>query len=73
MIPARTSPVPPEARAGVATGFKLTRPSGAAITVPAPLRTTTLFQVFANREAIPRRSFCTALVSTFASRPNSAG
>ena len=40
-MPARTSPVPPEAIAGFSNGATETEPSGAAITVLAPLRTTT--------------------------------
>src|SRR2546429_1087298 len=39
--PASTPPVPPAARAGGAMGFSAPRPSGAAITGPAPLATPT--------------------------------
>src|SRR5215469_10324643 len=42
--PASTSPVPPLARAGTSCGSSDTRPSGAATTVLAPLRTTTASQ-----------------------------
>ena len=41
MAPASTSPVPPLASAGFSNGATATCPSGAAMTVRAPLRTTT--------------------------------
>src|SRR5207244_978107 len=41
IAPARTSPVPPLAMAGFSNGATATDPSGAAMTVRAPLRTTT--------------------------------
>src|SRR5215212_5076902 len=50
--PARTSPVPARARAGEATGITVIRPSGDAMTVNAPLRTTTCPHSFAYLLAI---------------------
>ena len=41
IVPASTSPVPAVASAGLAKGERATRPSGAAMTVRAPLSTTT--------------------------------
>ena len=43
MTPARTSPVPPEARPGLAKGLMRALPSGAATMVFAPLRTSVTF------------------------------
>ena len=54
--PARTSPVPPLARAGFSNGAMATWPSGVAMTVRAPLRTTTWRQVVAASRAAATRA-----------------
>src|SRR2546422_1856121 len=56
IAPARTSPVPPEARPGLAKGLSRARPSAAATTVFAPLRTAVRPQSDAQWRATARRS-----------------
>ena len=56
MAPARTSPVPARASAGVANGNTIAFPSGLATTVKAPFRTTTCPQASAHLRALASRS-----------------
>ena len=71
--PLSTSPVPPVARATVRCRSTWRRPSGAATTVSAPLRTRVTPRSAANRAARPARSACTSAVVSPASRAISAG
>jgi hypothetical protein len=68
-----TSPLPAVPSEGFAAGFTCASPSGAAITVRAPFKTTTALAAAARRRAWPSRSACTSAVVVPARRAISPG
>src|SRR6266550_1530522 len=73
MMPERTSPVPPLARAGTSCGSSLVLPSGCATTVCAPFNTTTAPHSLAALRAAAVRSALIASAVLPVRRPSSPG
>ncbi len=71
--PARTSPVPADASAGLPVALTSQRPSRCASTLPAPLSTTDACSLAAISSAAAMRSDCTSLTDLASRRPASAG
>ena len=61
-MPVRMSPMPPVAMPGLPLWFTHTRPSGSAVSVRCPLRTSTSLCCCANLRATPMRSFSTSAI-----------